>query len=69
MALTSIENHTKAKMRRGFVTQKAEDRGPSKQSLIQENIMLQKMAGVWKAPPAGLIHTALSGPDRDKSGR
>ncbi len=55
MALTSIENHTKAKMRRGFVTQKAEDRGTSKQSLIQENIMLQKMAGVWKDHPLALF--------------
>ena len=27
MALTSFENHTKAKMRRGFVIRKAEDRG------------------------------------------
>ena len=32
-------------------------------------LILHKMAGVWKAPPAGLIHTAPSGPDRGKSGR
>ena len=32
-------------------------------------LILHKMVGVWQAPPAGLIHTALSGPDRGKSGR
>ena len=31
------------------------DRGTSKQSLIQENIMLQKMAGVWKDHPLALF--------------
>ena len=37
-----------------FVARKEKDRGPPKQSLITEDIMLQKIAGVMKAPPAGL---------------
>ena len=32
-------------------------------------LILHKMAGVWQAPPAGLIRTALSDPNKDKSGR
>ena len=52
MALAPIKDHTKAKMRHGFVTRKAEDRGPPPQSPIPETSMLQKMVGVRHRPLA-----------------
>ena len=54
MALAPFEDYTIAKIRRGFMTWKEANRGPPQSSPILEDIMLQKMAGVWKAPPAGL---------------
>ncbi len=54
MALAPFEDYTIAKIRRGFMTRKEANRGPPPQSPIPEASMLRKMAGVLKAPPAGL---------------
>ena len=54
MALAPFEDYTIAKIRRGFMTGKEANRGPPPQSPIPEASMLPKMAGVLKAPPAGL---------------